>query len=346
MKANAITRIVIYSIIILLLVGILCTCLGLGRLAFDFGLSNGTPVDGEGHVSAANVRDLEIDWVSGSVNIKATDTESIIFSETGGNEKYTMTYELDGGTLRLSYAKAQVSIGFVSTPSKDLTVTVPKDWACEELEINTASVDVDITDLTVAELSLNGASNNLRFNGNIESLECDGASNDLELVCTNSPNEINIDGASCYLSLSLPYDCGFRAELEGLNCDFNCTADYKTSDGTHRYGNEDCKIDVDGVSCDVTVFVPEEAKRFSVKSADKRTEELLIDALAESYPIGTKVTIKTEILTDVDLELYVDGVFISKQSEVYTDQTHHWEFTFTMPDHDAIIQLKSSGGMI
>ena len=32
MKANAITRIIIYCIIILLLVGILCTCLGIGKL--------------------------------------------------------------------------------------------------------------------------------------------------------------------------------------------------------------------------------------------------------------------------------------------------------------------------
>ena len=55
------------------------------------------------------------------------------------------------------------------------------------------------------------------------------------------------------------------------------------------------------------------------------------------------MTVKTEILTDVDLELYVDGVFVSKQSEILNDATHHWEFSFTMPEHDAVIQLKTSG---
>lgn len=253
MKANAITRIVIYSIIILLLVGILCTCLGLGTLTFNLGLGNGTPVNGEASVSAADVNDLEIDWASGSVNIVVADTDCITFSESGGTNEYRMTYNISGDTLQLTYGTGKVQIGFTSIPSKDLTVTVPKDWTCGELEINAASVEVDITDLTVTELSLNGASNKLHFNGSVSKMDCDGASNNLELVCASKPSKIDIDGASCSLDLELPYDCGFRAELDGLSCDFDSDLDYKSSDGTHWYGDEHCKIDVDGVSCDVTV---------------------------------------------------------------------------------------------
>lgn len=252
MKANAVTRIIIYGIIILLLVGILCTCLGIGTLTFDLGLGNGTAVVGEVSVNAADVRDLEIDWAAGSVRIQVADTEDITFSDTG-TESCPMTYDLDGDTLRLAYSKGEVQIGFVSTPSKDLTVTVPKDWVCGELEINAASVDVDITDLTVTEFSLNGAANELRFFGSLDSLDCDGASNDILLVCSNNPDEISIDGASCSLNLEFPNDCGFRAKLDGLSYDFNSDLDYKTSAGAYCYGDEHCKIDVDGVSCDVTV---------------------------------------------------------------------------------------------
>lgn len=342
MKANAIARIVIYSIIILLLVGILATCLGLGTLTFDLGLRDGTAVVGEVSLSAADVRNLEIDWAAGSVRIETADTSEITFSDNG-TDSCPMSYYLDGDTLRLAYSKGQIQIGFVSTPNKDLSVTVPKDWVCEELEINAASVEVDIVDLTVTELDLDGAANEVRFSGSVEKLNCDGASCDLLLLCTTNPSQIDIDGASCSLDLALPYGCGFRAKLDGLSCDFDSDLDYKTSDGNYYYGDEHCKIDVDGVSCDVTVLASEETKEYAVKPADRWTEELLIEPLSESYAAGTTVTVKTEILTDVDLELYVDGVFVSKQSEILNDATHHWEFSFTMPEHDAVIQLKTSG---
>lgn len=339
MKANAITRIIIYSIIILLLVGILCTCLGLGTLTFDLGLSDGTAVIGEVSVNAADVRDLEIDWASGSVRIQVADTEDITFSDTG-TESCPMTYDLDGDTLRLAYSKGEVQIGFVSTPSKDLTVTVPKDWVCGELEINAASVDVDITDLTVTEFSLNGASNELRFFGSMDSLDCDGASNDMLLVCANKPDKIDIDGASCSLDLTLPYDCGFRAELDGLSCDFDSDLDYKTSDGTYYYGDEHCKIDVDGVSCDVTVNAQEAPKEYAVRTADAGTEELLIEPLKESYPAGSTVTIKSGFADWASLELWVDGEYVSDETSVQDGDFVYAEFSFTMPDHDAVIQLK------
>ena len=254
MKTNAITRIVIYSIIILLVVSILFVCLRKESLTvFNFGTGDGKPVNGEASVIASDVDALEIDWASGSICIKVADTDTITFAESGGDEEFPMTYNLNNGTLQLGYASGKIQIGITSIPNKDLTVTVPKNWNCEELEINAASVDVDISDLNVTELSINGAANNLRFNGSIDNLECDGASNDLELICVNGPSEISIDGASCSLDLELPQDCGFRAELNGVSCDFRSDLDYKRTDGIYRYANEHCKIDVDGVSCDVTI---------------------------------------------------------------------------------------------
>ena len=339
MKANAIPRIVIYCIIILLLVGILCTCLGLGTLTFDLRPSDGTAVVGEVSVKAADVNNLEIDWASGSVRIAVADTEEITFSDTG-SESCPMTYSLDGDTLRLAYSKGQVQIGFVSTPSKDLTVTIPRNWVCEELEINAASVDVDITDLAVSNLSLNGASNELRFFGSIDSLDCDGASNDLSLICANSPEEISIDGASCSLDLTLPYDCGFRAELDGLSCDFDSDLDYKTSDGTHRYGDEHCQIDVDGVSCDVTVSAPAQSALYAIKTADKGTEELLLEPLDGYYAAGSAVTVKSGFADWAKLELWVDGEYVCDETSVQDGDFVYAAFSFTMPNHDAVIQLK------
>lgn len=338
-KGSAIARIVIYIIISLLLVSILCACLGLGKLTFDLGLSDGTAVVGEVSINASDVNNLEIDWAAGSVRIAVADTEKITFSDTG-SENAPMTYALDGDTLRLAYSKGQVQIGFVSTPSKDLTVTVPRDWDCEELEINAASVDVNITDVTVTDLSLNGASNDLGFFGSIDHLDCDGASNELLLVCANKPDEINVNGASCSLNLELPYDCGFRAKLNGLSCDFDSDLGYTTSDGVHSYGDEFCKIDVDGVACDVSVSAPAKSALYVIKTADKGTDELLLEPLVGSYVAGSTVTIKSSFADWAKLELWVDGEYVCDETSVQDGDFVYAEFSFTMPNHDAVIQLK------
>lgn len=337
MKANAITRIVIYSVILVLLIGLLWVCLRQETLTVSLG-GSGKPVSGEASVSASEVHDLEIDWASGSVAIVTADTDTVTFSESGGSSENPMTYDLSGGTLQLAYGKGTVQIGIISMPSKDLTVTVPKDWDCEELEINAASVDVDITGLTVAELSLNGEANKLRFSGSIDSLDCDGASNDIELECAASPREISIDGASCSLDLTLPYDCGFRATLDGLSCDFDSDLDYTSSDGTYRYGDEGCKIDVDGVSCDVTVNAQEAG--YAITAADNGTEELLLEPLDGLYPAGSTVTVKSGFADWATLQLWVNGEYVCDETSVQDGDFVYASFTFTMPDRDAVIELK------
>lgn len=348
MKTNAIIRIVIYALVILILLGILCACLGIGVLTIDLGLgSSGTYVEGEASVSAGQIRDLEIEWASGSIRIVTADTDTITFSESGqSNEQYRMTYEQSDDTLHLSYGSSQgIQIGLVSIPSKDLTITVPKDWVCGELEIDAASVDISISGLTVTKLDLDGASNQLTFSGSVEKLDCDGASNDIELICSNNPSQIDMDGASCDLDLTLPQGCGFRAELDGLSCDFYSALDYKTTNGCHSYGDESCRVNVDGVSCNVTIRESEtqpQSTQHSVACFNDYTKELIIEPLAESYGAGTLVTVKTHILLDTDLHLYVNGAYICDQTAIAENGEYtHWEFTFTMPDHDVTIQLKN-----
>lgn len=251
MKANAITRIVIYSILILLLIGILCACLGLGQMSFRIG-KKGSYVYGDASVSPEEVSALSIDWAAGAIRITTADTDTITFSEEGETDEHRMTYWMEGGTLHLSYSSG-VHIGFISTPSKDLNVTVPKDWICSTLEIDGAALDIRSSDMDIGTIDLDGASNKLTATGNIEQLDCDGASNTVTLKCTERPSRIEMDGASCKLDLTLPKDCGFFAELDGVSCDLDSKLPYQNRDDGYSYGDEYCRIDVDGVSCKVTI---------------------------------------------------------------------------------------------
>lgn len=256
MKTNAIIRIILYSLVILILTALLCTFLGIGFLSFDLSAGTDSYITGEAAVDADGIRNLEIDWAAGSVTIVTGDVAQITFSENRpDNEAYTMAYKQSGSTLKLSYSDSTISIGFgnFNIPEKDLIVTVPRDWACTNLEIDGAALDITIEDLHLQTLDLDGASCSLRFFGSVDNVEIDGASADIDLQCTDPVSDINVDGASCDLELTLPEDCGFWVQMDGLSCAFRSDLDYSTGDGSYFRGDRHCRINVDGLSCDVYI---------------------------------------------------------------------------------------------
>ena len=74
MKTNAIIRIILYCAVILVLVGILVCGLSFGlfssrrSLSFFWKESGGT-VTSSGSTNAAGIRELNIDWASGTITI-------------------------------------------------------------------------------------------------------------------------------------------------------------------------------------------------------------------------------------------------------------------------------------
>jgi len=254
MKTNAIIRIVIYSLVILILVAILCAGLGIGTLSFQVGSLSGDYKTGAGSAPANTVTDLEIEWAAGSVRIETADVDWISFQESGSTgEKDAMAYAIKGSTLHISYGKSPIKIGLVSTPEKDLTITVPRDWVCKALELDGAALDVEIYNLNVGTFDIDGASNKIDFYGAFTSLSCDGAACELNMICTDRPREIDLDGAACQLDVVLPKDCGFSVQIDGLSCDFQSDFDYVRSEDRYVSGDCYCSIDADGISCDVKV---------------------------------------------------------------------------------------------
>lgn len=133
MKANAITRIVIYSILAVVLTAVLAFGMA-PDLFLHYWADHSQPVTaGEGRVSADTTRRLEIDWAGGSVTIRRGTRDDIYFYETVSNDSWTqMNYDWDENTLSIRYGKGSV-MGLGKTPVKNLVVEVPEDWDCEEL---------------------------------------------------------------------------------------------------------------------------------------------------------------------------------------------------------------------
>lgn len=262
MKTSAIARIVIFSFVILLLVGILAVgVIGsmLGSYFKDDVLGGGTVSD-HGAVLADKIRNLEIDWVSGSITIKTGDTDQIIFSETGSDsEKNTMVWKQTGNTLKIQFRQPKKFLGFSldfsigGEKEKDLTITIPKDWVGTKLSIDSVSAKVDVAEINVKDLDLDTVSGSINLTGSVTNVELDSVSASCTLNLSAGVKSIGMDCVSGKLTVYLPEDQGFTAEIDGLNGDINTDFAVTTSNGKQIYGDGSCEIEADCVSGDINI---------------------------------------------------------------------------------------------
>ena len=299
MKTNAIIRIVIFSLVILVLSSILVGGIALRDRGFDWvyrlhqGSEEVSPIsadsaehheneenhdyDSSAQRTSGKIDELSIDWASGSITIRPGDTDEILYEETGDfDSANAMVAKVSGSKLTIQYCKdgsfLKGGFSFGGSLHKDLTITVPRDWVCRELEIDVASADLDIRDLTihefdfdgasgrctltncaVGEMSLDTASGDVTFSGTLDTLDCDSASAKLQLELRNTPRSIDMDTASGSLTMVLPEDCGFTVSLDALSGRFSSDFATTTQNGHYIYGDGSCKINVSSMSGGVTI---------------------------------------------------------------------------------------------
>lgn len=230
-----------------------------------------------GSADHAAIREIKIEWISGSVTVEPGDVQEITFLESGnGTDKYEMVWKQSGDELVIQYSKDSSIAGFglhFGDGSKDLTVTVPRGWVCDSLELDTASTDLTVRDMIIREMEIDSASGTAKFeNCTVSSLDVDTASGDVTFsgslneldfeaasasftgVLENVPDKVKMDSMSGDLALTLPEDAGFTVSLDAMSSDFS--SDFPTVKKNKSYvcGDGHCKIDVDAMSGDVSIL--------------------------------------------------------------------------------------------
>ena len=227
-------------------------------------------------VDSGNIRDISIDWVAGSITILPGKNNKITISESQvSSDKYKLIWKQSGDKLVIQYCELNwnfLGINLSTDISKDLVISVPADWICNSLEIDTASARVAITDLTIGEMDIDGASGSchfdnctvdeidldtasgdVNFTGMLNVLDCDAASASITLTVTNTPRRIDIDTASGDLDLTLPENCGFSVSLDTMSGDFSSDFPTTLTAGNYLYGDGSCRINVNAMSGDVII---------------------------------------------------------------------------------------------
>ena len=86
-------------------------------------------------------------------------------------------------------------------------------------------------------------------------------------------------------------------------------------------------------------------KSYSVTVEDG--DEFLYENLNLKYKEGEQVVIKTNIILDMSLTVYVNGKSIGTGKAIKTgDEYTHWECYFTMPSEDVMITFEEKDGML
>lgn len=230
-----------------------------------------------GSADPAAIREIKIEWISGSVTVEPGDVQEITFLESGnGTDKYEMVWKQSGDELVIQYSKDSSIAGFglhFGDGSKDLTVTVPRGWVCDSLELDTASTDLTVRDMIIREMEIDSASGTAKFeNCTVSSLDVDTASGDVTFtgslseldfeaasasftgVLENVPDKVKMDSMSGGLTLTLPEGAGFTVSLDAMSSDFS--SDFPTVKKNKSYvcGDGHCKIDVSAMSGDVSIL--------------------------------------------------------------------------------------------
>lgn len=290
MKTNAIVRIIIWSLVLVILVGIL-TSFVTEELYLNNDSAATEPVihAAEAPVIAlpdnetltfdpSAIQEIDINWVAGDIFILSTKVDEITVSESDvTDEKYALVYQIKGNKLEIDFCKEALlsgfGVSFSADISKDLYIEVPKSWMGRSIELDAASADLEMHNITLQEMDLDGASGKCSFlkcdirnldidtasgdvyyEGTLETLDFDAASASFIGQFSNTPSRIDMDGMSGNLDIALPEDCGFTVSMDGMSS--RLTSDFygtELRNGSHIYGDGRCRIDVDGMSSDVTI---------------------------------------------------------------------------------------------
>lgn len=286
MKASAVIRIVIWSLVALILTGVLVAGIALRSFwsesgDFSIGISGTTYSDSDtykigGGSITEPINAIEVDWVSGKIEISVYDGETTEISENEISDKdYKLRYKVENGKLTVHSEKSGFSFGIISRPKKELTIKIPRTYGenLKALKINSTSAEININglavtgsaeidtvsgkvtaeNLTAASLECDTVSGDIKVSGAIESFDLDSTSGKAEITTTVPLKKLETDTVSGDVTVTLPENSGFTLEFDTVSGDFNCELPTANRNGKHICNDGSAEFEADSTSGDFTI---------------------------------------------------------------------------------------------
>lgn len=253
--------------IILIICAVFCGCGG--SLTYP---SAGKYTSGSGSVEGMTVKDIDLSWHAGKVNIIYHSEETITFSETSDralSNELSLHWWLDGSTLRIQFAAS--GRRNLSAMQKELTLALPESFVAQDVRISLASADLQTATLRAEHISVNTASGDVQLSlDSAKEIQVNSASGAVQLLQTGSTDTLKLHTASGDLDVVME-QVGY-AEAETASGNIKVKADRLTKGKAETASGEvalytrqiptDYRIETS--SGDVSVFYPVDAS-FTLK---------------------------------------------------------------------------------
>lgn len=266
-KTGAWIRLITSTILLLILILILV--MGMTRRGFDipifsFGSSHYPNEDsytvGNNSISATALKNIEVNWISGSIEIETYDGNTIEVSETCPHslrqeDRVRSLYE--NGTLTIQFRQSRFALFGGIEGNKALHIRIPKTLAenIQNLSVDSVSSDNTISGLTIRNCNIDNISGEITVDGTIQDFNLDTISGDCRLTSHTIPRSVETDSVSGDVTLSIPEHGGFSIQHDSvsgkLNSDFPTTS-FGDDEFVYGDGGTD-EWEFDSVSGDVYI---------------------------------------------------------------------------------------------
>ena len=218
-------------------------------------------------VEPARVREIEVDWLGGSVMVVLTDDDSLSFAEMAYQdvpEEQRLSYALDGDTLKIDFCRSGHLLS--SSPEKQLVLSIPRGLTLEKFEADTTAAAVNVTGLHTQTVNISTVSGgvdlaaeayeiDISTTGGCAAVDADfyqldfsAVSGSLTLTMQRAA-EIDAETVSGGVAIHLPPSSyGFALDFETVSGTPEIAFDANGGDGHWTYGDKASTLTVDTVS--------------------------------------------------------------------------------------------------
>ena len=169
--------------------------------------------NGEERFDPAEVNALDLDWISGSVDVEPWDGDAVLVREKADKpltEGQRLRWKLSGGELSVLFC----ADGETRVPDKAVTVLVPRGMGLKAIDADAVSAPVTIQEQTVSgEIDVDTTAGAIRIVGcGCGSLDADTVSGAVSIEATAVTGEIDLDSTSGKLTLKAVSCASFDAD--------------------------------------------------------------------------------------------------------------------------------------
>ena len=218
-------------------------------------------------VEPACVREIEVDWLGGSVMVVLTDDDSLSFAEMAYQdvpEEQRLSYALDGDTLKIDFCRSGHLLS--SSPEKQLVLSIPRGLTLEKFEADTTAAAVNVTGLHTQTVDISTVSGgvdlaaeayeiDISTTGGCAAVDADfyqldfsAVSGSLTLTMQRAA-EVDAETVSGGVTIHLPPSSyGFALDFETVSGTPEIAFDANGGDGHWTYGDNASTLNIDTAS--------------------------------------------------------------------------------------------------